>query len=75
MEKRGGSYGTLIAPSGQEASQARHSVQSAGLTTWALPPLISITLAGQTSAHVPTPLHFLRSTTGGILHPLSYHMD
>lgn len=55
-----------MAPFGQAASQALHSIQSCGLATTALPSTMSKTLAGQTSAQAPTPLHFALSTVGGI---------
>lgn len=63
-------YGKLIALFGQAASQARHSIQSSGRATTALPSTMSITLTGQTSAQAPAPLHFFKSTTGGIFTPL-----
>jgi len=55
-----------MAPFGQAASQALHSMQSCGLATTALLSTMSKTLAGQTSAQAPTPLHLDLSTVGGI---------
>jgi hypothetical protein len=64
-----GFYGKLIAPLGQAASQAWHSVHSSALTNAAFSFAISMHSVGQMLTHSPHPSHFSESNTGGILNP------
>ena len=55
---------TLIAPVGQVDSQTLQPIQLSGLTTTALPSLISSTPCGHEDAQLPQPVHFSVSITG-----------
>jgi hypothetical protein len=62
-------YGKLMAPLGQAASHAWHSVHSSALTNAAFSFAISMHSVGQMLTHSPHPSHFSVSNTGGILNP------
>jgi len=66
-------YSRVIAPVGQLAAQAPHSMQASGFATTDLSSLISNTVgvAGHTFTQVPHPVHFSGSTFGGITLPFS----
>lgn len=64
--KRKGCYGNEIAPVGQTSTQAPQSAQVLS-STFAFPSTISIAPVGQACLQSPHPLHFVVSTTAGIL--------
>lgn len=64
--KRKGRYGNEIAPVGQTSTHAPQSAQVLS-STFALPSTISIAPVGQACLQSPHPLHFVVSTTAGIL--------